>query len=297
VIEGEFEQPWPPEVASALGHFVQGSVVERPPAFFWADPSHALHKLAQRTDDDPTPLPADGEEVVIDDDDRPEYGVITSQTCDIQDAERPKKPFVHIAPVTRADPNWPESRIKAGRYTTYLHWVPMVPEGLWVADLRLQVPVDKGWLVGRKSTVFDGFPDDMSRVAFAEKIAAQASRRALSDPVIRHIANPMRTALEKLSRDSGEREEKLDPVVEFALRFSGSELAPTVVQLVVLSHTPVPEDVRSWYRAWWAGNVAEHDVGASVLEPDFQLLEVMTADDYRRLVILDWQHLSPDDDG
>jgi len=296
VIEGQFEPSWPADVADALGRFVQGSVIPRPPFFFWADPSMAVHKLAQRSDDD-EPYPEDGEEVVIDDGERPQFGVITSQTCDIRDAERPKKPFVHISPVIRADPSWSESLIKAARYTTYLHWIPNVPDGFWVADLRLQVAVDKGWLVRRKEDVFDGFDEDPDRVAFAERIAHQASRRALSDAADAHIVKPLKKALEKLSNASGEREHKLDPVAVLALRFAGSELAPTAVQLVVLSDAPVPDDVRVWYQGWWADNVAEHAVGATVLEPDFQLLSVMTAGEYRKLVPLDWGHLSPDDDG
>ena len=107
MIDGQVETPWPPDVSEALARFVQGSVIRRPPMMFWADPNRTLHRAGLRSDDDDAPLPDDGEEVVIADEDRPEYGVITTQTCDIQDAERPKKPFVHIAPVVLADPSWP----------------------------------------------------------------------------------------------------------------------------------------------------------------------------------------------
>lgn len=77
----------------------------------------------------------------------------------------------------------------------------------------------------------------------------------------------------------------------------GDAIAPSVVQLVALSHEVVPDDVKDWYRAWWAEHVSDQDVGSKVLPPDFELLGTLPAAEYRTLVQLDWDYLSPSDEG
>lgn len=297
MIDGNIANPWPPEVVSGLSGLTQGTVVTRPPFFYWGTPSASLYALTERPITDDDPVPADGEIVEILEEDRPPYGIITTQTCDIQDGARPKKPWVQLAPVYRASEDLPLTRLQAGRYTTYLFWIPEIPEeGTWIADLRLQLPVEKGWLVTRADTSFDGFSNDAQRIAFAERLATNCQRPAVADRVMDHIVKPLQKALDRLGRDSGERERVLDPVEEFAFRFEGDRIAPETVQLVGLSHEPVEEDIQRWYQEWWAAHVAESTVGDVVLPPVFERFDELSATDYRRLMVLDWGHLSPVDE-
>ena len=299
MIQGGVRAPWPEAVSQALRSFTQGTVILDPPLFYWADPRHPLWVASAREISDEDPAMDSGEEVVIAEEDRPRYGVLTTQTCDIQEeASPPKKPWVKVAPVVRAEPDWPASLLKQGRYTTFLFWIPRIPEeGVWVADLRLEVPIEKGWLTTRASTAFDGFADDLQRHAFADRLGRLCNRPALATAVVDHILRPFQKQLNRLLKRPEERNRLLAPIDQFAVRFVGDAIAPSVVQLVALSLEVVPDDVKDWYRAWWAEHVSEQDVGSKVLPPDFELLGTLPAAEYRTLIQLDWDYLSPLDEG
>ena len=80
--------------------------------------------------------------------DRAAYGLITTQTCDINEAS-PKHPWIHVAPVEQMDEGDLAALVRQHRVTYLVPLAPPTLEGLWVADLRLEVPVEKSWLVGR----------------------------------------------------------------------------------------------------------------------------------------------------
>lgn len=288
--------PWPEPVREALARVYQGTLIPKMPLVYWADPTMPLWKATERDITDDRPAPLDGEEVPLDDDSRPRWGIVSTQTCYIQEeALAPRHPWIKLAPVVRPHPDWDLAQLRKNAYG-YLHVVPNVPgNGLWVADLRLEVPVEKSWLVCRKDTCLDGFNNDEERDAFAAKLARLHDRPALATSLVEHFQRPLTRALKKLGRKSEERTRVLDPVEVLAFRIAGRRTDPTAIQLVVLSHRPLPDDVMKFFRDVWAEHVAAAGTQSfDMLPPDFQALGEMSAAEYRTLLHVPLEYLSPD---
>lgn len=163
MIDDALPATWPAEVVAAARRFKQGDLVERPPFFYHR--VDALRVWKARVEDE------DGEGLVeLTDEQRPPYGLITTQTCDLfEDTPRPRQPWFSVAPAYDYSPylkQGQEKQIKRGRFRYLVHLSsPRLPDGLWVADLRLEVPVEKSWLVGREP--LDGFDSVAERLVLA----------------------------------------------------------------------------------------------------------------------------------
>ena len=92
MIDRHIKAPWPPEVAEALAHFRQGDLIERPPFFYGR---HATIEIFDAGG------PAEEESQVheVHPDDAPPYGIITTQTCDINEQGTPTQPWIQVSPV------------------------------------------------------------------------------------------------------------------------------------------------------------------------------------------------------
>jgi hypothetical protein len=155
VIDAGLPSEWPPGTWEALQAFRQGDLIKEPPLLYFADPARPTWEMTKRyapTSRGPEPIEAQG---AI----RPKYGLITSQTCDIAEDEspqRPKKPWVQIAPVFDASEHITGNRqrewVMGGRFVYLIH-LPALPNGLWVADLRIEVPVEKGLFASSRGWV------------------------------------------------------------------------------------------------------------------------------------------------
>ena len=141
MIDAHIGQPWPSEVVDTVARFQQGHLVERPPFFYAAAGKYGVWSFTKDNAD-----PALSSELLeIDPDDCPPYGLITTQTCDLNEqSPRPKQPWFSVVPVYRADdlPNQSlRGLIRQDRviYLALLH-PPDMPDAEWVADLRIEIP-------------------------------------------------------------------------------------------------------------------------------------------------------------
>ena len=83
---------------------------------------------------------------------------------------------------------------------------------------------------------------------------------------------------------------------ELAFRIHGDRVNPQAIQLVVLSQIPLVAEVARFYSDAWAEHVAA--AGAQpfeMLPPDFQTLDRLSAAEYRTLLRLPFDYLSPQD--
>lgn len=145
---------WPEGLLEHLRRFEQGHLVEGLPFFYFADPANPVFDLAGHAD-----------ELVWDSEEFP-YGVIVTQTCDLQEdgVKRPRKPWAHCCPVYRADDvangrGLPQGQIDQAKkdLIEYLVWFPQVPkEGIW-SPIRL--PMRSGiWPRRRKPSTRPWLP-------------------------------------------------------------------------------------------------------------------------------------------
>lgn len=286
MIEDALPAAWPPEVIAAARKFKQGDLVERPPFFYHR--VDALRVWKARVEDE------DGEGLVeLEDDQRPPLGLITTQTCDLfEDTDNPRQPWFSVAPAYDYTPylkQGQEKQIKRGKFRHLVHLSsPRLPAGLWVADLRLEVPIEKGWLVGREP--LDGFDSVEDRLALAERLAFRRRRHALSGPLIKQLTTP----LKKWLKDDGRAaEEETDSL---RLRVYGDPASSTVAQLiVVVRDAGLSSEAKSLWEAKEA-ELIDHGARNAVIVMPFRYgtLEDLSGRDVESSLRLDFDDLSED---
>jgi hypothetical protein len=242
-----------------------------------------------------SPSAASGVVNVAASDKRAPWGLIVTQTCDLVEEGKPKRPWVQIAPVYELYANAGDrARILQGRGFDYLVPITTLEPSvgvLWVADLRLLVPVEKGWLVGRE--VRDGFHEQAGFDRLAAQLGRLFSRTAHATVVGKRILGPAY----ELLRDIAERYEGRDPIAEVGLALGRARHDPVNAQLVFILDGELTPELRSQIIDWWQP-VAEqaHADGLEVLAPRFVSLDELSAREYRSLDLLDASALSPDDE-
>ncbi len=292
MIDENIEQPWPEEVRHAVASFKQGDLVERPPFVYIAFPQYGIWALSRGDDTETEVL------IEVDREDSPAYGLITTQTCDLVEEDRaaPREPWFQVAPVYDA------SGMDAGK-RGYLrkdrigHLIELtgrdLPDGLWVADFRIEVPVEKSWLIGKQPLA--GFEDESGYLRLAQRLAGRRARPALAGILIEHVVSPLRRWLGGMNR---QRARQLrDPVHELRLAVAGNRLHPDGATLVVLTESdPLPEGVRRAWDDWWEEtHETAKAAGLPLLANRYETLRSVSAQDYLEAVPLDFGYLSPND--
>lgn len=245
-INGLIPDELTPDVRNAIGGWKQGDALEGGP-LFWAGPQGS----------DPY-LPYDGAPQPFHVSEEPGSGllVLTSQTCDIATTGTgAKHPLVTVSPVYKladADPNY--GNAKAGRIG-YLVRITKPPtgDGLYVADLRITLPISKGVLVN--SVPIDLWATEQDRLHFAECLARKYGRPALSSALSEGIVNSLSDHIKQNDADASER------IEEFRLRIEGDRLTPVTIQLIVLTDVEPDRDLKKVWRAWTKK-------GARLLKPE-----------------------------
>lgn len=288
---------WTPEVHDALANLRQGHLVESPPFAYYADGARPIHGMtrawAEGRGSQQGVVSAATPEY------RPPYGIITTQTCDLVEegcpgrVRNPKRPWVQISPVyfRRCETAGEARGIRAGRIHDYLAWTSALEEhdhGVWVADLRISVPVEKGWLVGRSGT--PAFRDVDGESAFAEQIARLAARVAHSRPLNDLVLRPLSDRLKQLCAEHPSS----DGIEEVLLELGHDRRDPELVRVVFIGDAPIPTAVQAALSAWWATTfAAAQPEELHVLEPEFTTFDLIGTARYRRLEQLDLSALSP----
>jgi len=236
VVDDGIENEWPEGVHDALRHFRQGHLIREPPLGF--------HGIG----DSPLWTPADGQRLAADgpvDIAGCPYGIITTQTCSI--AERPPggiQPWIQVSPVYELAEG--EDR----RDRIYLH--PLTAPGLgsnrWIADLRVEVPLEKGILIGRAP--IDAFADEEDAIEFAEMLGRQRDRAALHDGVNQILYGAWR-------KKRANNKNRARPVFEAIhmvglLVEEGTRLEPIAVELHFIGRDgPIGDEYCDWLNEWW----------------------------------------------
>jgi hypothetical protein len=276
---------WPPGALEALQQWQQGDVVRDPPFFYFADPARAVWE-ATRAFEDGSP----GPEVIVPEDDHlpgpdqlPRFGLVTTQTCDIgeEDAERPLRPWVQVAPIYKLT-DWRRSRLQGSRGPRYWLLLPSFPEpGVWVADFRIEVPVEKGWLSNQERIQAFGAAEERWQVG--KRVAYLRSR-----PAFNASANMLQSRLfswikelDEVGSDGASR--FLTCLVEVAIKVDDHE-APTTVQFVFLLSSELPGECEDILLAWnrTAADIGE-EVGVTVQACDVRLMSELPLAEYRRM--------------
>lgn len=274
---------WPAGLSERLAAFRQGFVVPSPPLFYFADPATPVWARTHAYTES-----SEGPEVIeVAPGSRPPYGLITTQTCDVteENSSRPLRPWVQIAPVfdgvTHLDSGWRKKLGRGGGPNYWMH-LPAL-EGFYVADFRIEVPVEKGWLAAQ--TPLPGFENEDGFQRLASRLAFLRERPAVPDILVQHVQRPLASALRELAVANAELASKVDDDVAEIGILADNWTSPTSVQLVVLFEEAVKPEVWEWLSEWHDGVVAACATdGVTLTNLDFQSYTELTAADYRRMI-------------
>ncbi|HEY1714605.1 MAG TPA: hypothetical protein VGG07_17020 [Solirubrobacteraceae bacterium] len=247
MIDEGLEHPWPAPVPPAVEPFLQGHLIVQPPLFYVADLKHPIWGTT-RLIADAMPEADQGEDFVdLALEDRPPYGIITTQSCDLsEERPKPRQPWLAVAPVYRVSDDSP---VRDRDYVFELA-PPELDGEIWVADLRIEMPLEKGLLVGRAP--IDAFPDEDGYIAFGNFLARRRGRPALASvfhevvSVTTRRLKEERNAQRTLARRARQNVYKLMCAIE-----DGTRLEPVAAKLYVLTDGPPTKDARAWFDLWW----------------------------------------------
>lgn len=262
MIDGGNDEPWPQELLDVLVEFQQGSLVPRPPFAYHAasvNPIWAATRSAAEAATDRELL------VELDPSDRPAFGIVTTQSCDIDERGAPRRPWVQLAPVyeLRSDDN----RLPKARHWKVSYLAPTTALGPdWVADLRIEFPVEKSWLVLQRPQ--PAFKNEVEFAKFSNHCGFIRQRPAVANEVEEYILDRLGESLRALRKaERSAYDLFVAHVRRLFLAVSGDPLSPHAVQLVfVSSANPFPPAVRTFLENWW------EDAFAGKIETGFTVL-------------------------
>ena len=241
---------WPQAVTDALPTYRQGTLVTRPPLFYqantvlpvWVASRQALEKSVDIL-------------IELDPDDRSSFGIITSQSCDIDEEGENRKPWVQVAPVYEMPEG--DARLQLTRQWRVYYLVPVPVLGdRWVGDLRIEVPVEKSWLVTNAHQ--DAYVDQLDFDRLSDHVMAYRGRRAMATSVYLKVLNPLQDFLRRLAKDVPDLHQMVHRTTsELFLELAGDTLKPTAVGLVFISDNPWPVEVIDALDGWWIAELAD----------------------------------------
>jgi hypothetical protein len=159
--------------------------------------------------------------------------------------------------------------------------------GFWVADLRFEVAVEKGWLA--LQTPISGFETETERLKIGMAVAYVRNRPAMADRYYDLIHHPLGEKLSELHRANRALADKIDAeIVEWGVKVD-SRLSPSRVEVALLTEK---SDASLETATWWRTAVdavrptAAAD-GLVVVGPRFARLDTISVLEYRNLTIME----------
>lgn len=282
---------WPEGVLDALKTVRQGDVIGSLPLLYLGAPQAPVWDRTRDYSDFDGVIP-----VVSDELDNPSYFVLTSQTCDIVESAQgqPNHPWIQAAPVF--DMSFLNSgfqkMLKKRGWRRWLWHLPALNNGFWVADLRIEIPIEKG--VVTKIPVQQGHHDEPDRRAFGQRLAKRRRRAAFSDDFVAAIQRPLCAKLRELQKENAPLYALMDPDVGVYVRMD-NHLAPTLVEVALITDGNVDESILNWWQAWWDEARAAADQISVILAP-LQTYDTatLTVAEFRQFTELPLDRVSPD---
>jgi hypothetical protein len=153
---------------------------------------------------------------------------------------------------------------------------PTLPgDALWVVDLRVEIPFEKSWLVGRNP--IEAFASEAEYLTLAQRLASRRGRAALSNGLVR-----LHAALDEWweRADSDVAPHAKDPVADVRLVIAnGTQLNPIdVYHLVVSDRNDLSDEGKEAWNGLWdelRGLVAAD--GCNLLATEFSTLDFLPA--------------------
>lgn len=145
----------------------------------------------------------------------------------------------------QASPVYPLSG-DASPNRAYLVELTAALPGRYVADLRIELPLEKPLLVGRQPIA--GFATEDEAEAVGRLLGARRARAALADELVQTVV----ALLRKRKANNKRRSRRVWPELwRIGLQIEqGTRLRPIAVRLHVLSVGPPSDEAKAWFADW-----------------------------------------------
>ena len=285
---------WPKDVRDALKRFRLGHLLAKPPLVYARVREHRIWAPGRVRDDVPfagidDPF-ADVVEVASD---RFPYGIITTQTCDINEQSRfLKQPFVQVSPVYRYATGRSALVDVSRKQYVYPLTAAKFVDDVWVADLRMECCVEKSVLAVCKPV--DAFATEVDEIAFADRLGRRRDRAAMGNAVSSVLDAHLS---KKISNNRAKAKLVFESVYGLRLEVAeGKRLQPIAMRLhVLLSGDPDANDeaiqgAKRWFEEWWDRAVEaseSHEPSLRVLPNSYHDASRMAIPLYERTIAYD----------
>ncbi|WP_292975551.1 hypothetical protein [Mycobacterium sp.] len=198
---------WPPGFYEHLDAYRQGHVIDEVPTFFLASDTYLWSGRRQT-------LVAETPSIVGEEGYPLRRAMILTQSCDLM---KGNNPWITVAPVYDAFDRLPigqHGQVKGAQIGHYIHvTADWAADRLWVADLRLEIPVEKTLLMTRHPA--EAFPDEAGYAQLALRLGARRQRLAAPQSCIDLVVTPLFASMRALpdggvALNSGVREIRVD---------------------------------------------------------------------------------------
>jgi hypothetical protein len=202
--------------------------------------------------------------------------MVISQGCDLVKPTFPLATFVPVYDATQILSDQQQSAAKAGRTWHLVHLTASwATAGCWVADLRMEMPLDKSVLAAQTPT--EAFADEIGYAKLAERLAAVRQRPAVQEPCLDHVVKPLNEGLARMFKKG------TDPLVgvrEIRIQSDHPVTPKSVTLFVITNDTEQQPDLNVW--ADLMESLYEHaaSAGITLVGPEVHSLWDMTAADY-----------------
>jgi hypothetical protein len=249
VINRHIRRPWPHEIQRILDDLRQGDVVSKPPFFYAHGGPIRLWEMPGSEEpaaDEEEDLASQVEE--LHPDDGPPLGIITTQTCDIGEQGAPSQPWLQVSPVYLLPNDPADAERMLAKHSTVELDGPILPVGRWIADLRIEFPIEKSWLVDQVPV--RGFRSESCAEAFGVQLGRRRARPALANALVDNVTSLIRRR-KKAKPGRGKTRDVWQRVHRVMIEIEGgTRLTPAAVRLHVLTVAEPPENVLEWFAAW-----------------------------------------------
>lgn len=273
---------WPAGVLETLKAWELGDVVASPPFFYFVDPAVPVWAATANYTTD-----SEGPELVeVNEDIKPPFGLVTTQTCDLAEEGRshPLRPFVQIAPIFPADKGWVKKLRQGRTWPRFLMHVPDLTDGtdtVWAADLRIELPVEKGWLASQPRLI--GFADEADKRSVGRQIAELRGRPAFATSLDRSLVNNLEMTLDHELDEGGRLADCSGHMLEVGIQVD-SFLDPRLALLTVLTDGDPRPELEAWFDEWSeAVRSVLEDEGINLQAVDCRSVDEVSAREYQRL--------------
>ncbi|MFD2025763.1 hypothetical protein [Promicromonospora aerolata] len=208
--------------------------------------------------------------------------IVTSQTCDVL-ATGPgaRHPFVQVSPAVEATGMDPSKLVAVRRWETVdlvLLDPPDDKEGVWIADLRVSVPVSKAVL--SQFAPRPGFRTEQGFLDFAAHLAAKVERPALHDFVTVQARKIIQDAIGEAGTEDTDWWTEVD---EVRVRCTPTRLTPKELEFLVIARGDrlSSRSRNEWRRTIGRVKKAGKPHGIEVMHPIHFQRRTLLAQDYR----------------